>query len=116
MLAFKALSTVFRELKAPELEAAQEEVARLKEELANVRAKLEEAEDEIRFNSMVLQDVCKRRDQEAYRRVRLESENKRLQERADGLMENVREGIRENLELRDKLYKRRRKDSANALA
>ena len=116
MLSFKALATVFRELQAPELEAAQAEAAKLKEELAKVNARLKEAEKEIAAGNRCI----KRQSDEEWvlkqKIWRLEHDNETLKKRAEGLWENVRKGIGENLELREKLYKRRKKDSTNAAA
>ena len=123
MLAFKALSTVFRELCAPELEsaqaeleAAQAEVARLKEKLALANARLDEADHEVRCSYI---DVKRRSDEASKLRrkvYRLERDNKALTEQADGLLRSVRKGLWENEELRVKLCKRRRTESANAAA
>ena len=116
MLNFKALSTVFRELRAPELEAAQAEVARLKEELALTNARLDEAEDEIRFNHRDIQYRSDEGDKLRRKVCRLERDNKALTEQVGRLLRSVRVLSGDNESLCELLHKRRRKESADAAA
>ena len=123
MLQFKALATVFRELRAPELEAAQAEleaahaeVAKLKEKLALVNTLLDDADHEIRSSYT---DVKRRSDEASKLRrqvLHLKHENEAITKRLDDLMTSALERPRENEELREKLNKRRKKDSTNTAA
>ena len=123
MLNFKALSTVFRELRAPELEAAQAEleaaqaeVARLKEELALANARLDEADHEVRCSYI---DVKRRSDEASKLRRKachLERDNKALEEQVGRLLGSVKALSGDNIRLCEILHKRRRKESADAAA
>ena len=116
MLNFQALSTVFRELRAPELEAAQAEVAKLKEELALANARLDEADHEVRCSYI---DVKRRSDEASKLRrkvCRLERDNKALTEQVGRLLRSVRVLSGDNESLCELLHKRRRKESANVAA
>ena len=115
-LAFKALSTVFRELQAPELEAAQAEVARLKEELALANARLDEADDETRCNDKVMKHACEEGNKLRRKIWHLERDNRALTQQADGLLRSTRALSGDNERLRETLYNRRRKGSADAAA
>ena len=116
MLQFKALSTVFRELQAPELEAAQAEAARLKEELAQVKDKLEEVES-LRAHEMMWVSKQTEKEWAMKQKIwRLERANKAITEQAEAAWKRVREVSDENSTLREKLCKRRRKGSADAAA
>ena len=123
MLQFKALSTVFGELRAPELEAAQAEVeaaqaevVRLKEELALANARLDEADHEVRCSYI---DVKRRSDEASKLRRKvchLERDNKALEEQVGRLLRSVRVLSGDNESLCKLLHKRRRKETADTSA
>ena len=101
MSSLRALSIAFRELQIPELQAARKELAELK-------AKLEKVEDELRFQCKV--NAIESRIQDRFRRrnTELENENKRLREDVEGRQKVVLETISENVKLRERLSKRRK--------
>ena len=96
MSALRALSIAFRELQVPELEAARKELAELK-------ARLEEVEDELRFQCQINAIESKMQDRFRRRNTLLESENKRLREDVEGRQNVVLEMISENAKLRERL-------------
>ena len=107
MLTFKALSVAFRRRQAPELEAARKE-------LAEVKARLAEVEDELRFDRKVIAIQTNIQDRFRRRNTELERENKRLREDVEGRQQVVLEHISEIVKLRDRLSKRRKTQDASA--
>ena len=116
MLSLKALSIAFRELQAPELEAAQAKVARLEEELAQVKDKLEEAEKDLVYNQRFMKEQNDKQWALKLKVWHLERDNGALTKQVEALSESLRKSFGETVQLKERLYKRRKKDSTNASA
>ena len=106
MSALRALSIACRELQIPELAAAQQA-------LVEVKAKLEEANDETRWQREFVGHLVKQADSFRRQIIRLEGEIQRLKDTVASQKQAVLRGVRENLELNERLSKRRKtKDSS----
>ena len=101
MSALRALSVAFRELRAPELEAARTE-------LAEVKARLEDVEDKLRHHYKARTIELQIRDRYRRRNALLESENKRLREYAEERQTFLSETMDENIKLCQRLSKGRK--------